>query len=140
MSSRIEYELGNSYVFKQNISHSAGIISIHNNNVDANLTLASPQLNTAVKASVNLSNIDNASYALKGNASNLDISGFTHNASDKSNLTFNFDINGKGLSLNNINGTFNMNFADSYYSDYHIPQTPVNIKITNSLNNGALLR
>ncbi|MGH2574874.1 MAG: hypothetical protein ACRDFC_04135, partial [Ignavibacteria bacterium] len=138
LSAKVNYEITGSKIFKQNITKSAGIIDIHNYNVDGDISYASGQMQSSIKGNVNISNMDNPQYTLKGTVKNLDISSFTQNSSDKSNLSFNYNIKGRGITLDNIDGTYDFNFDNSSYASYNIPATPANIKIHNSQSGSSV--
>ncbi len=65
----------------------------------------------------------------RDSARNFDVSKYTKNSADKSNLNLAFDVKGKGLTSEGIEGTFDMKVDKSFYSHYHIPPTAVNIKL-----------
>lgn len=138
MNARINYELSNSRFYNFNINKSAGAVDINARNISGELSLSTDEIETNVKGKINLDKLQDAEYSMKGNARNLDLSKFTKNSSDRSNLNFSFDVNGRGASLDNIEGNYDFNFQNSYYSSYFIPSTPVDIKMSKSKSNTDL--
>jgi hypothetical protein len=138
MSAKLNYSINSSRFMEQNIIQSAGVVSIANHNASADLSIVTNNLRSSVKGRINLSNTSDAEYVLQGEARNLDVSVFTKNSRDKSNLNLTFNINGKGTDLNTISGTYKMNIAPSFYSIYNIPATPVDLQIKNNNMNGSV--
>lgn len=137
MSAKINYQLTNSRIMEQNITQSAGVLGITNGNASADLSVTMPTLRSSVKGKVNLNNPSNAEYVLVGEAHGFDLSQFTKNSSDKSNINTTFNINGSGTNLDNISGSFKMNVSRSFYASYNIPPTPVDIEIKNNHSSGS---
>jgi hypothetical protein len=84
-----------------------------------------------LKGSVNLNNLNDAEYTAKGIVKDFDLSKYTKNSADKSNLNMAFDVKGKGLTLESIEGAFDLDVQKSYYSAYYFPPTAVKMKINN---------
>lgn len=138
MNTRVNYELNNSVFYNQKITKSSGIVDINNSNVRTELVYISEQLQANLKGEANISDLNNPKYNFTGTIKGLDISHFSKNASDRSNLNFAFDVNGKGYALENIEGKYDFDFANSYYGEYIIPATPVKINLNNSKDNGLI--
>ncbi len=126
---KINYELAGSEIYKQVINKSAGRLEFRNYNVDCDLAYISGSFKAQVKGTVNIADLNNPKYSLKGEVENLDISHFTKNIEDKSDLTFSFDVNGSGYAIQNLNGRYDLQLLNSYYGSYNIPSTPVNLEI-----------
>jgi hypothetical protein len=138
ISAKANYELAGSHFNNFNINKSAGVLEVSSKNITAELSLLTDELETNLKGKMNLDKPDDAEYTMKGNAHNLDLSKFTKRPFDRSNLNFAFDISGKGATLENISGSYNFNFQNSFYSSYYIPATPVDIKMSKSKSNADL--
>ncbi|RPI17816.1 MAG: hypothetical protein EHM58_07715 [Ignavibacteriae bacterium] len=138
MSARVNYQITGSRILDQNIIQSSGVVGIAGGNATADLSIKMPTLSSSVKGRININNTANAEYVLVGTANGLDISQFTKNSEDKSNINATFNINGRGTDLDNISGTFKMNVDRSYYASYNIPPTPVDIEIRNNNRNGSV--
>lgn len=138
MSSRITYSMDNSSIANYNISSSTGEIRAEHNNFDLNVKMATSAGIAVITGRVNIANPKIPVYALKGNVKALDISKLTKNDGNRSNLNAAFDINGRGSSLNNINGRYNFLIDNSSYAQYKIPQTPLNININNTGSQGSV--
>jgi hypothetical protein len=127
---KLTYELSNSKFSEYSVDNSSGTISINNYNIDADVKYISHDANLQVAGTINIADFNNPKYSLKGRTTNLNIAAFTKKPADKSNLNFGFDLRGSGLSLNNLEGDFDMDFANSYFGKYDIPATPVRLKIS----------
>lgn len=132
INTTLKYELKDSKIYEQKIDRSAGTINLRGYNIETDVTYASGKFDAAVKGNVNVRDFNNPVYDLKGQVRNLDVSMFTKNESDKSSLTFAFDINGRGISPEGLEGTYDINLANSYYGEYDFLATPVNLKISTS--------
>lgn len=132
INASVKYELRDTKIFDQKIDKSAGILNLKGYNIEMDMNYTSGKFAAETKGNVNVRDFNNPIYSMKGNVRNLDISEFTKNASDKSNLTFAFDINGKGISPENLEGAYNINLADSYYGEYDFLATPIDLKISTS--------
>ncbi len=131
MTAKVNYDMVNSRIMDENISKSAGIVDISGSRINGELSAATDNIQTSVKGSVNLNNLNDAEYTAKGTLKNFDLSKYTKNQVDKSSLNLAFDIKGKGLTPEGIEGTYAMDVQESYYNLYHIPPTAVNMKINN---------
>ncbi|MBK9333078.1 MAG: hypothetical protein IPM96_11895 [Ignavibacteria bacterium] len=121
-------------MFGVNISESGGRLIFNRGNIDLDLGIRSNIVNARTKGKINISNPDNISYDLRGTASNLDIQAITKDPSLKSNLTFDFDINGKGTSPDDIAGNFKIYLKPSEFGENTLPVTPINAVIDQSGN------
>jgi hypothetical protein len=128
--SDINYDISNSNIFGQSIQKSSGTVKANKGNYNLNIKYIGDNVNTMFSGSVNIGNINNISYNIKGSASNLNLAGFTKQQSDKSNLNFTFDLNGKGTDIETINSAFTFNISPSQYQSYIIPETPLLLNIS----------
>jgi hypothetical protein len=138
INTTLKYELINSKIYEQNINKSSGVINISGYNIEPDISFSSGGLDAAVKGNINIRDFNSPVYSLKGNIRNLDVSQFTKKASDKSNLTFEFDINGKGISLDKLEGEYKINLANSYYGNYDFLATPIDLRISAAGNNNFI--
>lgn len=134
MNTRLNYEIRSTTFFRQNISSSIGQVNLNGGNVQLDVTYNSNAVNAKVKGTANIRNIDNMSYDLVGTSQNLDVSGFTHDNADKSNLNFTFKVKGTGFDPNTMTGQYNFDIGNSRYADFIIPQTPLIASIQQSGN------
>lgn len=132
INTTLKYELHDTKLLEQKIDKSAGILNLRGYNIEADVTYASGKFDALVKGNVNIRDFNNPVYSLKGHVKNLDISTYTKNADDKSSLTFAFDMNGRGISPEGLEGTYNINLANSYYGNYDFLATPIDLKISTS--------
>ena len=132
INTSVKYDILDTKIYEQKIDKSSGVINLRGYNVDAEINYASGKLAADVKGNINIRDFNNPIYNMKGRVANLDISQFTKNADDKSNFSFAFDINGKGLSPENLEGDYNINLASSFYGKYDFPATPIDLKISTS--------
>lgn len=132
MSTNVKYKLRNSNALGYSISNSSGIMNIHRNNVGLNVKANSTSGDAVVAGKINISNMNNPVYSFKGTMNNVDVSRFSGNNDDKSNLNAQFDINGSGIDLKNLAGRFDVNFGESYYAQYQIPKSFINASINPS--------
>ncbi len=132
INTNVKYELRDTKMFDQKIDKSAGTVNMRGYNIEADVTYASGKFDAAVKGNMNIRDFNNPIYNLKGYVKNLDISMFTKNPADKSNLSMAFDVNGKGISPEGIEGDYKINLADSYYGKYDFIATPIELKISTS--------
>jgi len=132
INTTLKYELRDTKLLEQKIDKSQGILNLRGYNVEMDVQYASGKFDAGVKGNVNIRDFNNPVYSLKGQVRNLDISEFTKNSADKSSLTFAFDVNGKGISPEGLEGTYNINLANSYYGNYDFMATPIDLKISTS--------
>lgn len=132
INSTVKYELRDTKLLEQKIDKSQGVLNLRGYNVEMDVQYASGKFDASVKGNVNIRDFNNPIYSLKGQVRNLDISAFTKNNSDKSSLTFAFDVNGKGISPEGLEGTYNINLANSYYGNYDFLATPIDLRISTS--------
>jgi len=130
INTTLKYELRDTKLLDQKIDKSHGVINLRGYNVEMDVQYASGKLDADVKGNVNIRDFNNPVYSMKGQVRNLDISEFTKNSADKSSLTFAFDVNGKGISPEGLEGTYNINLANSYYGNYDFMATPIDLKIS----------
>jgi hypothetical protein len=139
INTTLKYELRDTRLLEQKIDKSQGVINMRGYNVEMDVQYASGKFDAAVKGNVNYRDLNNPIYSMKGQVKNLDISAFTKNESDKSSLTFGFDVNGKGISPEALEGTYDLNLANSYYGNYDFLATPINLKISTSGTNDYII-
>ncbi len=132
INTTLKYELRDTKLLDQKIDKSQGIINLRGYNIEADVQYASGKFDAAVKGNINIRDFNNPIYSLKGSVRNLDISTYTKNAADKSNLTFAFDLNGRGISPEALEGTYNINLANSFYGNYDFLAMPIDLKISTS--------
>lgn len=125
----INFDIKNSEFYEQKISKSNGIIKANSGNMDIDLNYASNSLTTKMQGMVDVKDLSKLKYNLKGTVQNLDVSTFTNNKDDKSNLNFAFDVQGEGYKPDDINGNYNISFTPSNYQYYLIPQTQMTAKV-----------
>lgn len=130
MSTSVKYNLGNSNALGYSISHSSGTVNINKNVIGMNISANSTTGNAVVAGKINISNMKNPVYSFKGTMNKVDISRLSGNVKDKSSLNAAFDINGSGISMENLTGKFNLDIGDSFYSDYRIPKTTARINLS----------
>ncbi len=135
INTTLKYELKDTKLLEQKIDRSQGILNLRGYNIEMDVQYASGKFDAAVKGNVNIRDFNNPIYSMKGQVRNLDISAFTKNDADKSNLTFAFDLNGRGISPEGLEGTYNINLANSYYGNYDFLATPIDLKISTSGTN-----
>ncbi len=132
MSTSVKYNLKNSNALGYSISNSSGIVNIHRNNIGLNIKANSTSGNAVVAGKINITNMNNPVYSFKGTMNNVDVSRFSGNKDDISNLNAKFDINGSGIDLENLAGRFDVNMEDSYYAQYQIPKSFINARLNPS--------
>lgn len=132
INTNVKYELRDTKIYEQKIDKSAGTINLRGYNIEADVTYASGKFDASVKGNANIRDFNNPIYNLKGHVKNLDVSMFTKNQRDKSSLTFTFDLNGKGISPENLEGDYKINLANSYYGEYDFLATPIDLRISTS--------
>src|SRR5436853_7219150 len=82
----IIYSMTNSSIMGININSSGGEVKSLNKNLNLRVSANTSAGNAYVTGRVNIANMNNPVYAVKGNVSGLDISRLTRNGSDKSNI------------------------------------------------------
>lgn len=138
MHANVNYNISRSTFAGYDISSSLGKINTSGNNIRLNVRHISSMGNVSVAGRVNIANMKNPVYALKGNVSRFNLAALTKKSEDKSNFNLSFDINGRGASLENINGDFNFNIQNSFFVNYEIPQTPLTVNIKNGGGNALI--
>ncbi|MCC6866597.1 MAG: translocation/assembly module TamB domain-containing protein [Ignavibacteria bacterium] len=128
----LKYAINDTKLLDQKIDKSQGSITLNGYNAETDVQYVSGNFDAIVKGNVNIRDFNNPVYNLKGSVKNLDISQFTKNQKDKSSLTFAFDINGRGISPERLDGTYHINLSNSYYADYNFTATPIDLKISSS--------
>lgn len=131
MHANVNYNISRSTFAGYDISSSTGKINTAGNNINLNVRHISSMGNVSAAGRVNIANMKNPVFALKGSVNRFNLAALTKKFEDKSNLNFAFDLKGSGASLQNINGDFNFNIQNSYYANYEIPQTPLAVNIKN---------
>jgi hypothetical protein len=132
MVANLNYDIKNSRILNTNISASAGQINLNNGVANVDFYFNSNTLKSKAKGQVNIRNLENPSYDLKGDVANLDISTFTGDQSMKSNLTFAFDLKGSGIKPDDLNGNFDIKMQQSTFGEYFIPPADLVANISKS--------
>ena len=132
MYSSVNYSLKNSSFSGYDIRSSSGKIYFAKKNINMDVMHSSSIGSIKFRGNVNITDMNDPVYRLKGKAVHLNISAVTKNTQDKSDLNFSFNINGRGSDLKNIRGSFNFDIADSYFAGSQIPETPLDIEIENT--------
>jgi hypothetical protein len=130
INTTVRYEVRDTKIYEQRIDKSAGVVNLRGYNIEADITYVSGRSDATVKGNINVRDFTNPVYNLKGQVRNFDVSAFTKDPADKSSLTFTFDLNGRGISPEDFQGTYNINLANSYYGDYEFLATPIDLKIS----------
>ncbi len=138
MHANVNYNISRSTFAGYDISSSLGKINTSGNNIKLNVRHVSSMGNVSATGRVNIANMKNPVYVLKGNVSRFNLAALTKKSEDKSNLNLSFDIDGRGASLENINGDFNFNIQNSFFANYEIPQTPLTVNIKNGGGNALI--
>lgn len=138
MRANVNYNISRSSFAGYDISSSLGKINTSGNNIKLNVRHVSSMGNVSAAGRVNIANMKNPVYVLKGNVSRFNLAALTKKSEDKSNLNLSFDIDGRGASLENINGDFNFNIQNSFFANYEIPQTPLTVNIKNGGGNALI--
>ena len=138
MNTNLIYSMTGSRIGKYDVKYSSGTIHAARGNIAMNIRHASSMGNANVNGTINIVNIKNPVYNLKGNVQRLDVSRITGSNNDKSNLNFAFNVNGRGISPENINGVYKLDINESVYGKYDIPQTTVDAEIHSSNSNGTI--
>jgi hypothetical protein len=129
MSTGVKYQLGSSSAAGYNIASSSGTVNINRNNINLNIKANSSAGNVVVSGRLNISDMKNPVYSIRGTMNNVDVSRLSRNNKDKSNLNAEFDINGSGSNMDNLAGRFDFNIGNSFYSQYEIPKTNLIAKL-----------
>ncbi len=132
MNAKVEYDMTNSEIAGYDIKSSSGKLKLNRKQIELDIRLISSIGNAAAKGSVNLSSLNNPAYKIKGTVSNLNIAAFTKSPDDKSNLNFSYDLNGKGIKPEELNGRYDLSFETSYYGSFEIPQIMLSANVKNT--------
>jgi hypothetical protein len=138
MRTNVKYSLKKSYFAGYDIRGSSGTVDINRNIVGLKIQALSSAGNAKVTGEINIANMKNPVYSLRGTVNNFDASRLTKNSDDKSNINLKFDINGSGISVDKMNGKYNADIGNSSYSEYSIPQTNVKAIINAGKDNSSL--
>ena len=138
MKANVNYNITRSIFAGYDISSSLGKINTSGNNIKLNVRHVSSMGIVSAAGRVNIANMKNPVYVLKGNVRRFNLAALTKKTEDKSNLNLSFDINGRGASLENVNGDFNFNIQNSFFANYEIPQTPLTVNIKNGGGNALI--
>lgn len=139
-SGRLNYRLYNSKFYGQSITRSDGVLNFNRANVGLDLSYNSTAVKTKLAGKINISNLKNISYDLKGTVSGLNIAAFTKDNNQQSNLSFDFDVNGRGFDPNNMTGDYKISMKQSTFAGYNVPEMPLEVEIGNdgSIRNVSL--
>ncbi|MBP9191126.1 MAG: hypothetical protein KBF96_01095 [Ignavibacteria bacterium] len=131
---RLNYKINRTKFLKQNIASSEGQLEFNRGNVNLDVTYNSDAVKTKLAGKINVSNLDNIVYDLKGTVSGLNIASFTNDNSQSSDLNFDFDINGRGFDPNSMSGVYKIDLKNSSYADLNFPETPIDLNIDQNGN------
>ncbi len=140
MSGFLDYRMRNSRFYGQEIRRSEGRLDFNKGNVKLGIDYASSTLNAKVAGTVNISNLDNISYNLKGKARGLDISSFTKDNSQKSDLNFDFDVNGRGFEPDKLTGVYKINLENSSYAGMQLPAGAIDLNTVSGGNKDLVVK
>ncbi|HMS64542.1 MAG TPA: hypothetical protein PKD83_04735 [Ignavibacteria bacterium] len=126
---KLNYKLNRTKFLGQNISRSDGQLNFNRGDVGLDISYDSEAIRTKAKGKINISNINNISYDVKGTASNLNIASFTKDNSMNSNLSFDFELKGRGFDPNVMEGSYKINMNQSTFGDLNIPAMPLELDI-----------
>jgi hypothetical protein len=129
LTSNINFDINSSDFYGQKISKSNGTIKANNGNMDIDVNYSSNSLTTKVQGLVDIKDINKPKYNVRGSVQSLDISSFTNNKEDKSNLNFTFDMQGEGYNPDEILGSYSLAFTQSNYEYYIIPPVQMAVKV-----------
>lgn len=130
-SGRLNFKINRTKFLEQNIARSEGQINFNRGNAGLNVTYNSDAVNAKVTGKVNISNLNNITYDLKGTASNLNLASFTKDNSLRSNLNFDFNIKGRGFNPDAMAGEYKIHLNKSEFAGFIIPATPLDVMIGN---------
>lgn len=130
MVNKITYNIKNTSFYNQRIESSSGTINANSGKIDFDLDYKSNSGFAKLDGNIFVRDINNLVYNVKGNVAGFDISSFSSNESDKSNLNFNFDVQGAGTDIDNLSGKLNMQLQESKLSSYIIPSTPLSAEFS----------
>jgi len=128
LNGNINFDINNSDFYGQKISKSNGTVKANSGDYNLDLSYSSNSLTTKLQGVVGVRDLSKLKYDLKGTVQNFDVSTFTKNNDDKSNLNFAFDVQGEGYKPDDINGNYDISFTPSNYQHYIIPQTRMIVK------------
>lgn len=138
LNTNVVYSAASSRFGKYDIRYSGGEIHANRGNIRLNIRHVSSMGDAVVSGTAKIININNPVYNLKGTVRNLNIAAITGESENKSDLNFTFDVNGRGASLENINGSYKLNIDNSYFGEYQIPETPVIAEIQSNNSSGRI--
>ncbi|MCI0472475.1 MAG: hypothetical protein L0Y76_02725, partial [Ignavibacteria bacterium] len=121
LTANVDYKLSGSNIFGQRINNSSGKISGNSGAYKLDVEYSSNTGFAKVAGKVNVRDLENMQYDIRGECRNLDLATITEIQADKSSLNFAFNANGSGISPDRILGTFNFDFGNSSYGDLLIP-------------------
>jgi hypothetical protein len=121
LTADVQYKLSGSNMFGQRIHNSSGKISGSGGAYDLDVEYSSNSGFAKIAGKVNVRELENMQYDLKGECRNVDLATLTDKQEDRSNLNFGFSVNGSGITPDKILGNFNFDFGNSSYADLLIP-------------------
>lgn len=128
MTNKISYSIKNTSMFDQKIESSSGVINSNSGDIDLDLDYKSNTGFIKVDGKINVKDINNLAYNLKGNVKNLNIATFSKNSENGSNLNFGFDVSGNGTDIDNLTGKLNIDMAESMFSNYFLPTSQISVE------------
>lgn len=123
----VKYTLSHSVISNYVIRNSSGIINLNGKTVGLNTKNITSFGSFDVKGKINISDIKDPSYQLSGKVRNLNIAALTKSADDRSNLNFSFNVKGKGIDPEKLNGVYNFNVSSSAYGSFQTPDSPMDL-------------
>ncbi|MCB0729395.1 MAG: hypothetical protein KDC88_00055 [Ignavibacteriae bacterium] len=103
--------------------------SINSKILDVNLNSIINQAYTSVEGNLDLLNSSEPIYDLTGKITNFDLSHFTKNLSDSSNLNFTFFAKGKNLNIDDMIGNYEVSLEPSYLRNLNLDTTSISLKL-----------
>ena len=128
---KLNYNIRNTKFLGQNISKSGGQLNFNRGNIGLDIDYNSSNVKTRTKGRINISNLKNITYDLKGTVSGLNVASFTKDNTQNSNLSFDFDVKGRGYNPNDLAGEYKIMMKSSTFADFNIPSAPVDVSIGN---------
>ena len=125
----INFDINNTDFYGQKISKSSGTVKANSGNMDVDLNYASNSLTTKLQGMIDVKDISKPKYNIKGNVQSLDISTFTNDKDNKSNLNFAFDMQGEGFNPDEILGNYDITMSQSNFDNFIIPPAQMKAKV-----------
>lgn len=137
LTGKVNYKINNTTFFDERISSSSGNITARSGDYELDVDYNSGTGSAKAAGNVNVRDIENIVYNLKGSCKNFDLSAITKEPKDKSDLNFAFDVNGSGTSPDGVNGDFKFDVAKSMFAEFLIPETPLHVKVQKTISSSG---